>query len=117
MPRWKKLLTILVIAQVALLTAFYQTRRARPTRSAREVFARTLAGFDRNGDGRLSKAEFLSFKGVPAVFDRYDADHDGLLDVQEFRAAFEGEDPLAEDNLEPAPPRPSWPPSASVSPR
>jgi hypothetical protein len=38
---------------------------------------------DRNADGDLSRGEFL---GTPAEFDAMDADHDGLISLDEAEA-------------------------------
>jgi Ca2+-binding EF-hand superfamily protein len=43
--------------------------------------------FDANGDGKISKEEFLN--GPTSVFDRADADHNGTLDSKELAAAKE----------------------------
>jgi Ca2+-binding EF-hand superfamily protein len=52
---------------------------------AQERLTELVAQLDKDGDGRLSKAEFLGAMG--ALFDRADADHDGALSKQEAATA------------------------------
>ncbi len=61
--------------------------RVRPASGPAEIVgpagltaSQVIARNDRNGDGRLDRAEF----GRPALFARIDADHDGFLSAQEF---------------------------------
>ena len=42
---------------------------------------------DRNGDGKISKEEAASFKGVARNFDRADTNKDGMLSLEEFEFA------------------------------
>ena len=42
---------------------------------------------DRNGDGKISKEEAASFKGVARNFDRADTNKDGALSFEEFEFA------------------------------
>ena len=42
---------------------------------------------DRNGDGKISKEEAASFKGVARNFDRADTNKDGALSFEEFELA------------------------------
>lgn len=52
---------------------------------------------DRNGDGKLTEAEFDRARGVtarlqdPDGFARYDADGDGLVDREEWHAGRDGD--------------------------
>lgn len=43
-----------------------------------------MAMFDKNGDGRISRDEFV--KGPSLLFDRADTNHDGIIDAQELIA-------------------------------
>lgn len=52
---------------------------------ARERHAGARAHLDSDGDGKISKQEFVS--GPTPMFDRIDADHSGVLDAQELAAA------------------------------
>jgi Ca2+-binding EF-hand superfamily protein len=56
------------------------TRPAAPARQAGPLWFRKL---DRNGDGDVSRAEFV---GTRAEFDAIDADHDGLISAPEAEA-------------------------------
>lgn len=51
----------------------------------RERMEAATAGFDRNGDGKITRAEFAS--GPTAAFDRADSNHDGIVTRQELEAA------------------------------
>lgn len=68
-------------------------RRVLEMRASRAPYVQAFARLDRNGDGRLSREEFIDAGGRAIEFDAYDANHDGYLDVDEFRTAFMHEDP------------------------
>jgi len=55
--------------------------RGRRQQAAAAIRAR----LDTNGDGKLSKEEFVN-AGTP-LFDRFDANHDDMLDAKEIEAA------------------------------
>jgi Ca2+-binding EF-hand superfamily protein len=52
---------------------------------AQERLAEMVAQFDKDGDGRLSKAEFVN--GPTPLFDLADSDHNGELSKEEVAAA------------------------------
>lgn len=59
---------------------------ATPKYSAADI--KTIFSYlDRNGDGRISKEEAASFKGVARNFDRADTNKDGVLSFEEFEFA------------------------------
>jgi Ca2+-binding EF-hand superfamily protein len=73
------------VAVVVMVVAFRFLRRRgeAPAVSADEL-ARTVMGFDRNGDGRLTRDELPErFQGM---FDRADTNKDGVLTFEELRA-------------------------------
>ncbi len=51
--------------------------------NAGEMVAERIKAMDKDGDGKVSKAEF---KGIPANFEKIDADKDGAITRQEFQA-------------------------------
>jgi Ca2+-binding EF-hand superfamily protein len=59
-------------------------RVARRISAARTVAEGRLEARDRNGDGRVSRAEFMH---LPALFDLADRNRDGRLDKDELAAA------------------------------
>ena len=85
--------------------------------SAADLPAR-LKPYDKDGDGRLSAAEFPD----PVLFAKIDADHDGYLTVQEIRAYYTANPPgqarPAPQPPSPKPPRPLLPhPARPLWPR
>ncbi len=63
-------------------------------RKTQERLAELIARFDKDGDGRLSRTEFVD--GPTPLFDQADTDHNGELSRQEVAAAkalFGGKDP------------------------
>jgi len=69
----------LVTVTFSLGTRRIYTRQITP--SKRDV-PNWFAAMDRNGDGDISRREFL---GKPADFEKLDADADGLIDAREAR--------------------------------
>jgi len=61
------------------------TGRLAGRQKAQGRLAELIAQFDRDGDGRLSKAEFVD--GPTLAFDQADTDHNGQLSKQEVAAA------------------------------
>jgi Ca2+-binding EF-hand superfamily protein len=53
-------------------------------RAAKDRLAQLVAQFDKDGDGRISKAEFVD--GPTPLFDRADTDHNGELSRAEVAA-------------------------------
>ena len=51
-----------------------------PGAAAAAAFAQRILAMDKNGDGKVSKDEFT---GQPGVFDRFDANKDGILSRDE----------------------------------
>ena len=44
-----------------------------------------VEAYDRNGDGRLSKSEFMQIKGAKSSFNDLDASKDGAIDADELK--------------------------------
>src|SRR5579863_7150683 len=65
------------------------SRRDDSAGSADSFIARLFA-YDANSDGKLSKTE-LTDKRLQPLFDRADADHDGVVSKQELQALYERE--------------------------
>lgn len=51
-----------------------------------DMISRMISQFDKDGDGRISKAE--APERMQEMFDRADVNHDGFLSKEELRAAF-----------------------------
>lgn len=48
----------------------------------------TFSKADTNDDGKLTRAEAIVFGALSERFDDLDANHDGVLDLEEFAAGF-----------------------------
>jgi Ca2+-binding EF-hand superfamily protein len=55
--------------------------RLRARQNSNERFQELIARFDKDGDGRISKAEFVN--GPTPLFDQADKDHNGELNPEE----------------------------------
>jgi Ca2+-binding EF-hand superfamily protein len=55
--------------------------RRRARKNSGDQFQELIARFDKDGDGRVSKAEFVN--GPTPLFDQADKDHNGELDAAE----------------------------------
>src|ERR1700730_11591890 len=66
--------------------------RRGPASSANSVdsFVAKLMAFDKNNDGKLTKDEITDERLLP-LFERADADHDGVVTVEELKALFSKE--------------------------
>ena len=67
----------------------YVSSQDAPRRRARRAqgggrMAQLTAGLDRNGDGRVDRAEFVD--GPSRLFERADANHDQVVDASELQA-------------------------------
>jgi Ca2+-binding EF-hand superfamily protein len=60
-----------------------QRAASRPRMS--EAFTAMLKQFDSNGDGKVTKEEFVD--GAMPMFDKADSDHNGILDAKELESA------------------------------
>jgi EF hand domain-containing protein len=60
-----------------------QEKGASPRATAGQHWAELAKAFDADGDGKISKQEFLAKR---PLFDRVDANHDGAITQQEIRA-------------------------------
>jgi len=70
------------------LSADDAPRRLAARRGDSGRLGQAVAILDKNGDGRISRDEFVN--GPSLIFERADANHDGVIDAQElarFRAA------------------------------
>jgi hypothetical protein len=88
------ILVIVIVAAVAALGGWLYARSRRdvvPTTEA--VFAEIIARVDKDHDGRISPAEWQAYGGSKEVFEAYDFNADGSLDVSEFQAMFYSMDP------------------------
>jgi Ca2+-binding EF-hand superfamily protein len=66
------------------LTAADAPRALRHGRGGGGDGAAAMSAMDANGDGRISRDEFMN--GSLRIFDRTDANHDGMVDAQEVAA-------------------------------
>lgn len=57
------------------------------------VYRELMARIDTDHDGRISRQEWEANGGRKSVFDAYDFNHDGFLDLAEFKAMFVEVDP------------------------
>lgn len=71
-------------AAVATTAVTPQHAAPRDVAPAESAFARLLRQLDRNGDGRVSRAEHAD--GARQMFDAMDADHDGKVTAAEMDA-------------------------------
>lgn len=87
----KWLVMILAVLVVAAGFMLWMSRREVPDNEA--VFAAIVNRVDTDHDGRISREEWKRYGGNDAVFNAYDFNGDGFLDVSEFQASFYGTDP------------------------
>ena len=60
-------------------------KRAANRPRASEAFTAMLKQFDSDGDGKVTKEEFI--EGAMPLFDKADSDHNGILDAKELASA------------------------------
>lgn len=87
--RWLLLAFTLVVAFIA----FMWTHHRHTYRTAEDVFRETMDRIDANHDGRISREEWARYSDDSRLFQAYDFNGDGYLDVVEFTAMFSGTDP------------------------
>ena len=86
-------LVVAVLVAIAVVGAWLRMRSAASVPTREQVLAAVLARADDDHDGRLSRQEWKRYGGDDALFDRYDVNHDGYLDLTEFSAQFQATDP------------------------
>lgn len=70
---------------LACLPAWSLAQQASPEDYSQEIFERRFRAADKDGDGRLSRAEaYAEFPRAPKFFDEIDADRDQFLTLVEF---------------------------------
>jgi hypothetical protein len=75
---------------LACLPAWSLAQQALPDDFSREIFERRFRAADKDGDGRLSRAEaYAEFPRAPKFFDEIDADRDQHVTLIEFNQAME----------------------------
>jgi hypothetical protein len=91
--RWFACLLVALVALNAALAVRWLALRRAAGPDDRQRFMALLGKVDADGDGRLSREEFLRTGGSAAEFERADLNHDHQVDVDELRTAFDREDP------------------------
>ena len=79
-----------LLACLACLPAWSLAQQALPDDFSQEIFERRFRAADKDGDGRLSRAEaYAEFPRAPKFFDEIDADRDQHVTLVEFNRAME----------------------------
>ena len=79
-----------LLACLACLPAWSLAQQALPDDFSQEIFERRFRAADKDGDGRLSRAEaYAEFPRAPKFFDEIDADRDQHVTLVEFNRALE----------------------------
>lgn len=88
------MLAIVFLLAAAALAVVHHARvgRARVP-AAQEVLAEVIGWVDSDHDGRISISEWKAFRGNDDVFNAYDFNRDGYLDVTEYGSMFYSLDP------------------------
>lgn len=94
MKKSQYIVVLLIVIVAATLGGWWYVRTHRdnvPTDDA--VFAEIIARVDTDHDGLISASEWTAYGGNADVFNAYDFNGDGYLDVHEFEALFTSVDP------------------------
>lgn len=88
--RWTVVVLLLGIGAAAAGASAW---RASAPPSVRDVVKAAMVPFDPDGSGRISLKEWARYHAHDKLFQAYDFDGDGTLDVDEFEALIAGTNP------------------------
>ena len=95
MRRLPLLLLVIVLVLAVAGGAWWRLRsRASTVPTQDEVLRAVMARVDGDHDGRISREEWLRHGGEEGLFTQHDTNHDGFLDLDEFRTMFLTTDPV-----------------------